>query len=238
MVDRTDRQSTAPFKILVIEDEDDIARLILCNLELEGFEVTRLHTGENAVDRVREIKPQLILLDLMLPVADGMTICKELKKLTETKTIPVIMLTAKSSEHDVVKGLSAGADDYITKPFSPRILSARVQALLRRTYEQETQLDSTLTVGPLTIDTARYEISVDGQPMDFTLSEYLILKLLSSKPGWVFSRSQIIDSIRGDNYAVTDRSIDFQVVGIRKKLGQHSDLIATVRGVGYRFKEV
>lgn len=238
MSERPDQKTSSSFKVLVIEDEDDIARLILCNLELEGYEVNRLHTGENALDNVRSIKPHLILLDLMLPVTDGLTLCKEFKRNPETKSIPVIMLTAKSSEQDIVKGLNVGADDYIPKPFSPKILAARVQALLRRVYEPAAEESTITTVGPLRIDNARFEISVEGQPMDLTLSEYLILKLLSSKPGWVFSRSQIIDAIRGDNYAVTDRSIDFQIVGIRKKLGAQADLISTVRGVGYRFKEL
>jgi two-component system phosphate regulon response regulator PhoB len=229
-------EKTEKARILVIEDEDDISRLLMFNLELEGFQVEIVKCGNQAMDQLRNFKPHLILLDLMLPGMDGLTLCRKMKGSEEAAKIPIIILTAKSDEKDVILGLNLGADDYITKPFSPKILVARVNTILRR-IENSQVTETIIEVGRLTIDTVRYEAKIDGAKADLTLSEFHILKLLASKPGWVYSRSQIIDAIRGDNYAVTERSIDFQIVGLRKKLGPISSVVETVRGVGYRFKQ-
>jgi two-component system phosphate regulon response regulator PhoB len=176
----------------------------------------------------------------MLPGVDGFDVCKDLKSQPETKDIPVIMLTAKSEDIDVVTGLELGADDYITKPFSPRVLVARVRAILRKkakSSEVEKTGDKLIHVQDIEIDTRKHLVRVNDKPVDLTFSEFRLLQLLAERPGWVFSRYQIVDALRGDDYPVTERSVDVQVVGLRKKLGSAGKYIQTVRGVGYRFKE-
>ena len=222
--------------IMIVEDEEDISRLLAINLELEGFTPVCIKSGDQAYSRLKEVKPLLILLDLMIPGIDGITLCKKIRGNKDIEQVPIIMLTAKSDEADIVKGLVTGADDYMTKPFSAAVLIARVHAVLRRFYGPP-KTDQRLNIGTLSIDAKRYQAWVSEEKLDLTLSEFHILKLLVSKPGWVFSRSQIIDAIRGDNYAVTERSIDFQIVGLRKKLKSVSDNVETVRGIGYRFRE-
>ncbi|MGC9326177.1 MAG: response regulator [Candidatus Hinthialibacter sp.] len=222
--------------ILVVDDEEDILSLLEYNLIKEGYSVTCVTTGEDALKSANAITPDLIVLDLMLPGVDGLEVCRSLKHNAKTHEIPVIMLTAKGEESDVVKGLEMGADDYITKPFSPKILAARIKTVLRR---KETPVDdsSILKINALEIHPGRHEAAIDGQPMILTLTEFRMLHFLARRPGWVFTRNQIIDAVHGDDYPVTERSVDVQVVGLRKKLGECGRYIETVRGVGYRFRD-
>ncbi len=224
-------------KILVVDDEEDILELVRYNLEREGFQVTCAESGEKAMERTRQEAPELIVLDLMLPGIDGLEVARRLKQDQKTAALPIVMLTAKGEEADIVTGLELGADDYITKPFSPRVLIARIKAVLRRQSQQAEDPDRILNIGKLLIDPRRRSVSTDDKYIDLTYSEFQILFYLAARPGWVFTRSQIVDAVRGENYPVTDRSVDVQIAGLRKKLGQYSAYIETVRGVGYRFKE-
>lgn len=224
-------------KILVVDDEEDILELVRYNLEREGFQVTCAESGENAMERTRHEGPDLIVLDLMLPGIDGLEVARRLKQNQKTAGLPIVMLTAKGEEADIVTGLELGADDYMTKPFSPRVLIARIKAVLRRQSQQEQDPDRILMVGGLTIDPRRRAVSADDNIIDLTYSEFQILLFLAARPGWVFTRTQIVDAVRGEDYPVTDRSVDVQIAGLRKKLGEYSAYIETVRGVGYRFKE-
>jgi len=224
-------------RILIIEDEHDIVQLLEYNLHREGFEVTAVHSGEDGLQAASSYPPDLILLDLMLPGLDGLDVCKKLKADNTTAPIPVIMLTAKAEEADVVTGLEVGADDYIVKPFSPRVLIARVRAVLRRRVSDDKR-PSVIQAAGLRIDEDRHEVSADNRKIELTLTEFQILYCLARRPGWVFSRSQIIDEIRGGETIITDRAIDVQIVALRKKLGDRGEIIETVRGVGYRFREM
>ena len=173
----------------------------------------------------------------MLPVIDGLEVCQTLKKNSKTEMIPVVMLTAKGTEADIVTGLEMGADDYITKPFSPRVLLARVKAVLRRKSTAANQGQSKIRIHDLEIDSGRYRVLLGGNPINLTSTEFSLLKFLAARPGWVFTRYQIVDAVHGNDYPVTDRSVDVQIVGLRKKLGKAGKYIETVRGVGYRFME-
>jgi two-component system, OmpR family, alkaline phosphatase synthesis response regulator PhoP len=224
-------------KILVVDDEGDILELIRYNLAKEGYRVTCVPTGEEAVRKVREDVPDLIVLDLMLPGADGLQICRELKGQPGTSQIPILILTAKAEDADIVLGLELGADDYVTKPFSPRVLLARVRAVLRRNKPDEPDDEGTIRLHDLVIDSSRHEVRVGGKAVILTASEFRILQYLARRPGWVFTREQIISAVKGDDYPVTERSVDVQIAGLRKKLGTMGDNIETVRGVGYRFKD-
>ena len=223
--------------ILVVEDDSDIRELISFNLSNQGHQVFEANNGELGIEKAREKLPDLILLDLMLPGLHGLDVCRIIKADKETKDIPIIMVTAMGQEEDIVKGLETGADDYITKPFSIKVLLARVSAVLRRSFEEYDQdSDKSLLINGISIKPRLREVRVEDKVIDnLTFSEFQILYLLAGHPGWVFTRYQIIDKIRGDNYPVTDRSVDFQIVGLRKKLGGAGKLIRTVRGVGYRF---
>jgi len=223
--------------ILVIEDEDDILELVTFHLKLDGYSTSIAATGEDGLRLLRTTPPDLVILDRMLPGIDGLEICRIIKQDAATRHIPVVMLTAKSEEIDVITGLELGADDYITKPFSPRILLARVRAVLRRQNTPSPEEKTAYQIQNLTIHPGRYTVAVDGAPVELTLTEFHILQLLSQRPGWVFSRYQIVDAIRGEDYIVTERSVDVHIVGLRKKLGDAGQFIETVRGVGYRFKE-
>jgi two-component system phosphate regulon response regulator PhoB len=223
--------------ILVVDDEKAILELIQFNLEQSGFQVTTVKTGETALKKARLIEPDLIVLDLMLPGIDGLDVCRILKSDKETEDIFVIMLTAKGSEEDIVKGLELGADDYLTKPFSPKVLVARIKALIRRSSKKDMD-DEIINFKDLRIHRGKREVSNNGKLLELTYTEFQILHLLITNLGWVYTRNQIIEAIRGDNYPVTDRSIDFQIVGLRKKLQDYGKYISTVRGVGYRFKEI
>lgn len=223
-------------KIMVVEDEADIQELIRYNLAKEGFLVTTCDSGEDALERVIQHVPDLVLLDLMLPGIGGLDVCRAVRRAPQTQSVPIIMLTAKSEEADIVTGLELGADDYVTKPFSPRVLLARVQAVLRRRVATDEPPSTTIRRGEIEIDTARHQVTLAGAPLDLTYTEFSVLELLARRAGIVFTRYQIVDAVKGEDYPVTDRSVDVQIVGLRKKLGDHSKLIETVRGVGYRFR--
>jgi two-component system, OmpR family, alkaline phosphatase synthesis response regulator PhoP len=225
--------------ILIIEDEEDLLALVHYNLTKEGYRVTCAASGEEGIKAARANPPDLILLDLMLPGMDGLEVCRTLKRDAGLGQVPVIMMTARGEEADVVAGLELGADDYVTKPFSPRILISRVRAVLRRGKQGkgEEEAPAVLHLGDLTIHPGRNEVLVKGAPVELTFTEFRVLHFLASRPGWVFTRYQIVNAVRGDDYSVTDRAVDVQVVGLRKKLGHCGDYIETVRGVGYRFKD-
>lgn len=223
--------------VLVVDDEEDLLELIRYNLSKEGYRVDCVATGEEALEHARRDLPDIMILDLLLPSVDGLEVCRRLKSDDRTKHIPILMLTAKSEEADVVIGLEFGADDYMTKPFSPRVLLARVRAVLRRTSEEPLDESSVIRVHDLTIDPGRHEIILGDGPLVLTYTEFALLHFLARRPGWAFTRGQIVDAVKGDDYPVTERSVDVQVAGLRKKMGQRGDYIQTVRGVGYRFKE-
>lgn len=223
--------------ILVVDDEEDITELVKYNLEREGFEVTCVGTGEKALQKASSEDIDLIILDLMLPGVDGLTVCRILKNDPDTSPVPIIMLTAKGEESDIVAGLELGASDYITKPFSPRVVVARVKAVLRSVSKRGKE-EEKVHIGELDIDPHRYLVRLNGEQLDLTSTEFKILYYMAKRPGWVFTRNQLIDASRGDEYVVTDRSVDVHIVGIRKKLGEFGDYIQTVRGIGYRFMEI
>lgn len=226
-------------KILVVEDDDDIMELITYNLEKERYVVLRSDTGEKALARMAKNRPDLVLLDLMLPGIDGLETCRRLKEDAGTRDIPVLMVTAKGEESDVVAGLELGADDYVTKPFRPRELIARVRAALRRTAAPAPDANATdeLSLHGITIHPGRREVKVGKKSIDLTFTEFQVLHILAQRPGWVFTRYQLVDAVRGEDYPVTDRSVDVQLVGLRKKLGKAGSVIETVRGMGYRMKD-
>jgi two-component system phosphate regulon response regulator PhoB len=224
-------------KILVVDDEEDILELVRFNLSREGYQVTGTLTGEDALRKVRSDAFDLIVLDLMLPGMDGLAFTKTLKNDPRLRNIPIIMLTAKGEEADIVTGLELGADDYITKPFSPKVMIARVRTALRRHKEEPEDEMAIVKIHDLEINPGRRSVLARGDVIDLTYTEFQVLLLLAKRPGWVFTRSHIVDSIRGNDYPVTDRSVDVQIVGLRKKLGVFGKYIETVRGVGYRFKE-
>jgi len=225
-------------KILIVDDEEDILELGGYNLEREGYKIIKALSGEKALRSSRLEIPDLIILDLMLPGIDGLEVLKKLKKDSKTINIPTVLLTAKGEEADIVAGLELGADDYITKPFSPRILLARIRAVLRRQHEETADLQAVVHIHDLEIHPGRRSVLAKGNPVELTFTEFQILFLLAGKPGWVFTRFQIVDAVRGDDYPVTDRSVDVQIAGLRKKLGTCGKYIETVRGVGYRFKDI
>ncbi len=223
--------------VLVVDDEEDILELVEYNLTREGYKVTCVETGEAALREARTKLPNLIILDLMLPGVDGLEVCRILKKDAKTAHIPIIMLTAKGEEADIVTGLELGADDYMTKPFSPRVLLARVRAVFRRQTQQPIAENAMVKIHDLAIDPGRHEVLVKGKPIELTYTEFRVLHFLARRPGWVYTRQQIIDAIRGDDYVVTDRAVDVQIAGLRKKLGAAGAYVTTVRGVGYKFRE-
>lgn len=224
--------------ILAVDDEEDILELLSYNLKREPYQVHCASTGEEALRQVERTKPDLIILDLMLPGLSGLEITRRLKSSPQTSSIPIIMLTARGDESDIITGLELGADDYITKPFSVKILVARVNALFRRLFnEKESTEDQLLEINEISIHPGMREVRVEGEPVDLTFSEFQVLYHLARRPGWVSTRSQIVDAVRGEDYAVTERSVDVQIVGLRKKLGACGKRIQTVRGVGYKFSE-
>jgi two-component system phosphate regulon response regulator PhoB len=224
-------------RILVVDDEEDILELVRFHLAREGYQLTLAATGEEALKKAKLETFDLVVLDLMLPGLDGLEVAKALKADARTKGVPVVMLTAKSEDADVVTGLEIGADDYIAKPFSPRVLTARVKAVLRRRSKAALDDTKVITIHELEIHPGRRAVLAGGKALELTYTEFQLLTVLARRPGWVFTRSQIVDSVRGSDYPVTDRSVDVQVVGLRKKLGAYGKYIETVRGVGYRFKE-
>ncbi len=224
--------------ICVVEDEEDIRDLIELQLKREGYQTVSSASGEGGLELIREKLPELVLLDLMLPGMDGFDVCRALRSDKSTRDIPVIMLTARGEEADIVTGLEIGADDYITKPFSPRIVVSRIKSVLRRGSRNSSDNHGIIEYGSIYIDQPRHIVKVDGKQVDLTATEFKLLSFLCKRPGWVFTRQQIVDNVRGEDYAVTERSVDVQVVGLRKKLGEVADVIETVRGVGYRAKEL
>jgi two-component system phosphate regulon response regulator PhoB len=225
-------------KILVVEDEEDILELIRYNLSKDGYQVFTVTSGEEAVETARRIIPDLILLDIMLPGMDGLETCRMIKREPITEKIPIVMLTAKGEESDIVTGLELGADDYMTKPFSPKVVIARIRNLLRRKGRNDVDDSSTIKHKDLVIHPGRHEVLIKGKQVDLTFTEFSVLHFLTRRPGWVYTRQQIVDAVRGEDYPVTDRSVDVQIVGLRRKLGSTvGAYIDTVRGVGYRFKE-
>jgi two-component system phosphate regulon response regulator PhoB len=223
--------------ILIVEDEEDIVELIRYNLLKNGFKATSALTGDEGLKLARALIPDLILLDIMLPGQDGIEVCRTLRKDDRTAAIPVVMLTARTEESDIITGLELGADDYVTKPFSPKVLIARVRAVLRRRRLEPVKGEDTIRIKDIVINPGRHEVLAGGKPVDLTFSELRILQLLAGKPGWVFNRDQIVTAVHGEGYAVTDRAVDVQIVGLRKKMGVRARHIETVRGVGYRFQE-
>jgi two-component system phosphate regulon response regulator PhoB len=224
-------------QILVVDDEEDILELVRFNLTKEGYQVISTTTGEKAIEIIRTQRPDLVVLDLMLPGINGLEVAKILKNDSGTRDILIVMLTAKGEEADIVAGLELGADDYVTKPFSPRILAARVKAVLRRKAAASLNGSEVTKIHKLVIHPGRREVLVDNKLINLTYTEFGILSYLAQRPGWVFTRSQIVDQVKGAEYFVTDRSVDVQIVGLRRKLGSAGSYIETVRGVGYRFKE-
>jgi two-component system alkaline phosphatase synthesis response regulator PhoP len=222
--------------ILVVDDEEDIRELVELNLSREGYTVLTCETGEQALHRVSSKAPDVVVLDLMLPGIDGLEVCKRLKADPKTHQTAVVMLTAKGEEADIVTGLELGADDYVTKPFSGKVLVARVRRLLRK-QRDEVDEQAMVSIHDLTIDPSRHEVLVGDKVVALTLTEFNILHTLARRPGRVFTRYQIVDSIHGSDYLVTDRAVDVQIVSLRKKLGACAKYIETVRGVGYRFMD-
>jgi len=223
--------------ILVVDDEEDILELVEYNLIKHGFSCTCVGSGGAAVKTAKNIIPDLILLDLMLPGLDGLEVCSLLRADSRTRQIPIIMLTAKGAETDVVRGLEMGADDYIPKPFSPKVLMARIAAVLRRKGREGEVEQAPVHIHNLHIHPGRHEVLIGDRPAVLTSTEFKILHFLARRPGWVFTRGQIVDAVHGTGYPVTDRAVDVQIVGLRKKLGGDGDCIETVRGVGYRVRE-
>ena len=225
------------YTILIVEDELDIQEMLTYNLRQEGYRVFCSSTGEEGLDKIKNKHPHLVLLDLMLPGINGLEVCRRVRKDSELDDVRILMLTAKGEEADIVSGLELGADDYITKPFSNRILLARIHTLLRRWGEQQAPDDNVIDISGLTIHPGRCDVRFQDRSIDLTASEFKALHLLARRPGWVFSRYQIVDGVHGPGHAVTGRAIDVMMVSLRKKLGAASEYIETVRGVGYRSRE-
>ncbi|MDN3512977.1 MAG: response regulator [Candidatus Brocadia sp.] len=223
-------------KILVVDDEQDLVKLIRYHLGKEGYKVLSAYDGEDALFLTRKERPELVILDLMLPGMDGLEVCKKLKADQELAQIAIIMLTAKEEEADITMGLKLGADDYMTKPFSPKELVARVQAVLRRTQSTATTKDY-IEIDDLTIDLPKHEVAIKNETIPLTLTEFKLLHQLAGKPGRVFTRDQLLDAISGSETFVIDRTIDVHIAALRKKLKTFANRIITIRGIGYKFRE-
>ncbi len=225
--------------LLVVEDDPDIRELLAYTLGKEGYEVLQAPSGEAGFKAILDKKPDLVVLDVMLPGIDGLELLRRVKAEPALRKTPVILVSAKGEETDVVTGLELGADDYVTKPFSPRVLVARVRTALRRavSHDDVKPAQDIVRLGDFVLDSSRHELRIADIPVELSATEFAIIERLARDPGRVFTRSQIIDSIRGRDYPVTDRSVDVQILAIRKKLGARSDIIETVRGVGYRFRD-
>ena len=223
--------------VLIIEDDPDIVELLQYNLEREGYRVLTAEDGEVGLREVQERKPGMILLDLMMPGIDGLEVCRQIKSDPATTHLPLIMLTAKSEEIDIVTGLELGADDYITKPFSPREVISRVRAVLRRGARAENDTKTRIEIDSVVADSERHEVSVDGKPLAFTRTEFSLLWTLMKKPGRVYTRSDLVDRITDGEGYILERNIDVHISAIRKKLTKEHDVIATVHGVGYKCRD-
>jgi len=228
---------TSPL-VLIVEDESDIATLIQYSLGREGLRSRIVSAGRAALEAIRRERPDLVILDIMLPDIDGLEVCRQLQREPNARDLPIIMVSARGEESDIVAGLELGADDYVTKPFSPRVLMARVRAVLRRRDREEEDAGRiTLADGAVVIDTLRHGVAVNGEDIDLTLTEYRLLQYLASRPGFVRTREQIVAAVRGEGTVLSSRAIDVHVAALRRKLGDRSDLLETVRGVGYRLAD-
>ena len=234
--DRTEDVTMEKPVVLVVDDEEDLVELVRYNLEQSEYDVRTACSGLEAVQAVAEDPPDLIVLDLMMPGVDGLQVCNQIRASEKTQHIPILMLTAKGDERDVVQGLEAGADDYVTKPFSVQVLLARISALLRRSERSVPEQDEAIKVDRITLFPRKHEVRIDGKPVQLTAAEFRALHFLARRRGWVFTRQQIVEAVHGPDYVVTDRSVDVLMVGLRKRLGKASSYIETVRGVGYRMK--
>lgn len=224
--------------IVVVEDEADILDVIEYNLAREGYRIRTYRDGEDALDGIQRDAPDLVVLDLMLPGIDGVEICRRLKQDPVTRSVPIIMVSAKGEETDIVLGLGVGADDYVPKPFSPKELVARVSAVLRRGPSRGTdQPGERIVAGGLVVDSGRHEVVVDGERVQFTATELRLLHFLASHPGRVFTRDHLLSRVIGEDAVVLDRNIDVHIGSLRKKLGSYRGRLETVRGVGYRFSD-
>ncbi len=230
------------YRILIIEDDEDIQQLISFNLIKSGFNVSCANSGEEGLDHLRHEKIDCVLLDLMLPGISGIEVCQKIREQNVLPHLPIIMITAKRQEEEIINGLENGADDYITKPFSPKILIARLKAVLRRHKKEDfpppdTLKEEVISINRLQINPGRHEVLVDNREIKLTSTEFAILLLLTKRPGWAFSRQQIISAVRGHDYIVTPRMIDVQIFSLRKKLQEVGENIETIRGIGYRYKD-
>lgn len=223
-------------KILIVEDDADIIEMISYNLKKENYSVTSVPDGERAAHSAKRDKPDLIILDLMLPGMDGLEVCRNLRKNELTAHIPIIMLTAKSQEADKVAGLELGADDYMTKPFSPQELIARIKAVLRR--GKDPLVKKIVKVGDIVVDSLKYKVTISGKSVSLTPTEFKLLEFIVQRPGIVLSRDKILDNVFGYEVSIYDRTVDAHMKSLRKKLGKARDYIETIRGAGYRFKEL
>ncbi|MFO0033797.1 MAG: response regulator [Planctomycetota bacterium] len=225
-------------KILVIEDDRALAKVLEYNLLQNGFEVILSSDGQDGLQQARTKQPSLVLLDLMIPVIDGLEVCKRLRAASETRDLPIIMLTAKAEETDQVVGYSLGADDYVTKPFSVKVLIERVKSLLRRDQlRQNAEGEDVITRLGVSIDRLKHRATLNGEPVDLTPSEFRLLETLIRQPGRAFDRTELVDSALGSDAMVLERTIDVHIRSLRKKFGDQADLIETGRGVGYRFRD-
>jgi len=233
--------TTAKAQLLIVEDEPEIAELIEFHAERAGMRARTIHSGRLALEVLRREKPDLVILDLMLPDLDGLEVCRRMKQNEETRSIPIVMVTAKGEEADVVAGIELGAEDYVTKPFSPRVLMARLRNVLRRhgpVEEAPTRAERLVLLGGrLVIDIDRHEVVVESKKTDLTLTEFGILHYLASRPGFVRTRDQIIAAVHGKSTVLSSRTVDVHVTALRRKLDALSECVETVRGVGYRFSE-
>jgi two-component system phosphate regulon response regulator PhoB len=223
--------------ITIIEDEEDISQLLRYNLEKAGYGVSACESGEEGLAAVRACPPDLVLLDLMLPGMGGMDVCRMMKQDAATQDVPVIIISARGEENDIVAGLEQGADDYLPKPFSPKVLLARIRTVLRRVSQPVPGDSEVIRVDDLELNPGKFIASIKGVPVEITAGDFRLLHFLAGHRGWVFTRYQIVDAIRGEGYVVTERAVDVQIAGLRKKLGDYGNYIQTVRGVGYRFKD-
>ena len=226
----------AKTRILIVEDDSSLAEILAYNIRQEGYEVLTARDGQDGLQQARTRMPDLIILDLLLPIMDGLEVCRRLRADQETASQLILMLTAKSEETDEVVGFSVGADDYVSKPFSVKILLERIKALLRRSESRSDDRD-VITVQNVTVDRRRHRVEVGGIALDLTPSEFGLIDVLIRQPGRAFSRDELIDAALGENTVVLERTIDVHIRALRKKLGKAADVIETVRGVGYRFKE-
>lgn len=224
--------------ILLVEDDKNILELLQYNLSREGYRTIAAPTGEEALKTASAELPSLVILDLMLPGIDGLEVCRTLKQGEKTRSLPILMLTAKGEDSDIILGLELGAEDYMVKPFSPKVLLARIRAILRRSRKlPDRSGEPVIKINGITVDTLRHEVICGGKPVILSLTEFSILEFLARNPGWVFSRNQIIGAVKGADYPVTERSVDVQILGLRKKLGNFGQYLETVRGIGYRMGE-